>query len=105
MGAGSVPPADRTQPSTQLRKEITAGGGGVSRTARQRSARIAPACPRVTVPVRVSCSRVGPVEALQHEAEAPLQDHHAEYLRRRGAGGEDGVGHVRLVPAEPPRAA
>jgi len=45
------------------------------------------------------------LEALQHEAEAPLQHHHAEYLRRRGAGGEDGVGHVRLVPVKPPRRA
>ena len=45
------------------------------------------------------------VEALQHEAEAPLQEHHTEHLRRRGAGGEDGVSHVRLVPVEPPRRA
>ena len=43
------------------------------------------------------------VEARQHDAEAPLQGHLAEHLRRRAAGGEDGAGHSRLVPAEPPR--
>ena len=43
------------------------------------------------------------VEARQHDAEAPLQGHFAEHLRRRGAGGEDGAGHSRLVPADPLR--
>ncbi len=43
------------------------------------------------------------VEARQHDAEAPLQGHLVEHLRRRGAGGEDGAGHSRLVPAEPLR--
>jgi hypothetical protein len=45
------------------------------------------------------------VEARRHDAEAPVQGDHAEQLRRRAAGGEDGVGHLRLVPAEPPRMA
>ena len=45
------------------------------------------------------------VMALQHDAEAVCQGHHAQQLRRRAAGGEDGVGHLRLVPAEPPRMA
>ena len=43
------------------------------------------------------------VEARQHDAEAPLQGHLAEHLRRRAAGGEDGAGHSRLVPADPLR--
>ena len=43
------------------------------------------------------------VEARQHDAEAPLQGHLAEHLRRRAAGGEDGAGHARLVPGDPLR--
>ena len=43
------------------------------------------------------------IEATEHDAEAPLQGHLVEHFRRRGAGGEDGAGHVRLVPAEPLR--
>jgi hypothetical protein len=46
-----------------------------------------------------------PVEALQHDAEAPLQGYFVEHLRCRGAGGEDGAGHSRLPPAVPPREA
>jgi hypothetical protein len=43
------------------------------------------------------------VEARQHNAEAPLQGHLAEHLRRRAAGGEDGAGHSRLPRPYPPR--
>ncbi len=43
------------------------------------------------------------VEARQHDAEAPLQVHLVEHLRRWGAGGEGGVGYSRLVSADPPR--
>jgi hypothetical protein len=43
------------------------------------------------------------VETTEHDAEAPLQGYLVEHLRRRGAGGEDGAGHPRLVPANPPR--
>ena len=43
------------------------------------------------------------VEAAEHDAEAPLQGHFVEHLRRRGAGGEDGAGHSRLPPAVPSR--
>jgi hypothetical protein len=45
------------------------------------------------------------VEARQHDAEAPVQRHLAEHLRRRGAGGEGGAGHSRLVPGGPLRSA
>lgn len=38
----------------------TSGGGGVLRTATQRSARIAPARSRVMPPLRASCNSVGP---------------------------------------------
>jgi hypothetical protein len=43
------------------------------------------------------------IEATEHDAEAPLQRHLVEHLRRWGAGGEDGAGHARLAPANPPR--
>jgi hypothetical protein len=35
------------------------------------------------------------VEARQHDAEAPLQSHLVEHLRRRDAGSEGGAGHSR----------
>jgi len=44
-----------------------------------------------------------PVEARQDDTEAPLHGHRAQHFRRRAAGTEDGVGHARLVPTEPPR--
>src|SRR5450631_2949420 len=40
------------------------------------------------------------VEALQHDAEAPVQRHLAEHLRHRDAGGAHGADHAYLVPAE-----
>ena len=43
------------------------------------------------------------VEAAEHDAEASLQRHLAEHLRRRRTGGEDGPGHPRLLLAEPRR--
>ena len=43
------------------------------------------------------------VEARQHDAEAPLQGHLTEHLRRRDAGGEDGADHARLVRDSPLR--
>ena len=43
------------------------------------------------------------VEARQHDAEAPLQGHLTEHLRRRDAGGEDGADHARLVRDGPLR--
>jgi hypothetical protein len=40
------------------------------------------------------------VEALQHDAEAPVQRHLAEHLRHRDAGCAHGADHAYLVPAE-----
>src|SRR4029450_4808093 len=40
------------------------------------------------------------VEALRHDAEAPVQRHLAEHLRHRDAGGAHGADHAYLVPAE-----
>ncbi|MGY4503889.1 hypothetical protein ACVWYH_007846 [Bradyrhizobium sp. GM24.11] len=40
------------------------------------------------------------VEALQHDAEAPVQRQLAEYRRHRDAGGAHGADHAYLVPAE-----
>jgi hypothetical protein len=43
------------------------------------------------------------VEAAEHDAEASVERHLAEHLRRRHAGGEDCLGHPRLLLAEPRR--
>ena len=43
------------------------------------------------------------VEARQHDAEAPLQGHLTEHLRRRDAGGKDGADRARLVRDGPLR--
>jgi hypothetical protein len=40
------------------------------------------------------------VEAAEHDAEAPVERHLAEHLRRRHAGGEDGPDRPRLLLAE-----
>ena len=40
------------------------------------------------------------VEAAEHDAEASVDRHLAEHLRRWQAGGEDGLGHPRLLLAE-----
>src|SRR5262245_38846030 len=42
-----------------------------------------------------------PVEARDHNAEAPLHGHLVEHLRCREAGSEGGTSHFRLVPTEP----
>ena len=44
-----------------------------------------------------------PIEAPQHDAEAPFHGHLVEHLRRWGAGGEGGAGHSRLPPAVTPQ--
>jgi hypothetical protein len=43
------------------------------------------------------------VEAAEHDAEASVERHLAEHLRRRHAGGEDCLGHPHLLLAEPRR--
>lgn len=43
------------------------------------------------------------VETAEHNAEASVERHLAEYLRRRQAGGEDRAGHPSLLLAEPRR--
>jgi hypothetical protein len=43
------------------------------------------------------------VEAAEHDAEASVERHLAEHLRRWHAGGEDCLGHPRLLLAEPRR--
>ena len=43
------------------------------------------------------------IEALEHDAEASVERHLAEHLRGRHAGGEDCLGHPRLLLAEPRR--
>src|ERR1700722_8747207 len=43
------------------------------------------------------------VEATEHDAEASVERHLAEHLRRWHAGGEDCLGHPRLLLAEPRR--
>jgi hypothetical protein len=67
--------------------------------------------------VRKDCTRLGErhgaaardlqqcrsVEAAEHDAEASVERHLAEHLRRWHAGGEDCLGHPRLLLAEPRR--
>ena len=44
-----------------------------------------------------------PVEAAEHDAEASVERHLAEHLRRGHAGGEGCLGHQRLLLADPRR--
>ena len=44
-----------------------------------------------------------PVEAAEHDAEASVERHLAEHLRRRHPGGKNCLGYPRLLLAEPRR--
>ena len=104
MCSGILPPAPRNESSIQSRRERylrrrgrLVNGHGEGREDRARLPGRHGAGPREVQQGRS-------VEARQHDAEAPLQRHLAEHLRRRDAGGEGGAGHSRLVPGDPPRA-